>query len=315
MFFSAATMGILILDSRAAMAYAAEGLELCIRTVIPSLFPLCVMSMCLTAQVHSFAFLRPLGRMFGLRRGTESILLTGLLGGYPIGAQNAAIAYRSGVLTEEEANRMISFCSQPGPAFLFGILGGIFTLGQCWTLWVIILAGSLAVSVLIPGRRIGPKVHAFAPSNRTSVLKKAMAAMGNICCWIILMGIVIGFLQRWFLWLLPESSQCTISGILELTNGCCMLGSVPDPRLRFILAAGMLSFGGVCVLLQTHSLIQGLDIGRYIMGKVMQTCICVALACVVCGYYAAGIPLLAFIGLALAGKSRKKSSIPAAIGV
>lgn len=315
MLLGAAAMGILILDSRGAIRFASEGLELCIRTVIPSLFPFCVVGMVLTRQLQSVKLLRPVGYFFQLPPGAESILLTGLLGGYPIGAQNAANAFHAGVITRDEANRMLSFCSQPGPAFIFGILGSVFTLGQCWLLWGIVIFSALLVSRIFP-KHDAPCPGKEAPrSDNSPILSKAVSAMGNICAWIILMRIVLGFLQRWILWRLSVPAQYALSGILELTNGCCMLSSVPDPGLRFILAAGMLSFGGICVLLQTKSQTPGLDIRCYLAGKLLQSAICISLAAAVQGYTWATVPLLAGIGWFRAGKSRKNSSIPAPVGV
>lgn len=315
MAFSAAAMGILILDSRAAIGYAAEGIDMCIRTVIPSLLPFCVVGMVLTRQLQSARFLRPVGRMFGLRPGTESILLAGFLGGYPVGAQNTANAWRAGILSEQEADRMLCFCSQPGPAFLFGILGDMFSLKQCWLLWGIILLGAWLVSRLFPGRDVvsGHTMHPI--SGHPPVIKSAVAAMANICGWIILIRIVIGFLARWFLWILPNPVSCALSGMLELTNGCLALRSIANPQLRFILAAGMLSFGGICVTLQTHSLIQGLSIRSYVTGKLLQAMICILLAAGVCGYIWPSAALIAGLTLILAGKSRKNSSIPVPVGV
>lgn len=313
--FCAAAMGILILDSRAATVFAAEGVELCIRTVIPSLFPFCVVGMFLTRQVQSVKYLKPIGHLFRLQPGTEAIVLTGLQGGYPIGAQNTANAFHAGIISKGEANRMLRFTSQPGPAFIFGILGSVFTLGQCWLLWGIVLFSSLLVSRFFPEAEAASADIKPVLADNTPILPKAISAMGNICAWIILMRIVIGFLQRWILWLLPLPAQCALSGTLELTNGCYMLSCVSDSRLRFILAAGMLSLGGVCVLLQTNSLIHGLDIRCYIAGKLLQSAICVTLAAAVQEFSWPALPLMAGIGWLLTGKSRKNSSFPAPVGV
>ncbi len=310
----AIAMGILILDSRIAIGYASEALELCLRTVIPSLFPLCVLGNLLTNQLQSARSLRPLGAAFGLRQGTESILLAGLLGGYPIGAQNIAIAFRTGTLTKDEANRMLSFCSQPGPAFLFGMLGSVFSLKECILLWMVVAAGAWIVSLLFPQTGHSPAAVPH-PEKAPPAVKSAVSSMGNICGWIILMRILLGFLERWVLWILPEPVQCTVAGILELTNGCLLLNSIADPGLRFILAAAMLSFGGICIMLQTGSLVSGLDMRFYMGGKLLQCGICVCLACALTGSYLALLPLLSGAIGYLAVKFRKNSSFPAPVGV
>ena len=75
----------LILDGRTAIDGARQGIELCLRTVIPSLFPFFVLSILLTSSLlgGSLAVLRPLGRLFGMPDGAESLLIPAFLGGYP----------------------------------------------------------------------------------------------------------------------------------------------------------------------------------------------------------------------------------------
>lgn len=88
----------LILDGRTAIEGARQGIGLCLRTVIPSLFPFFVLSILLTSSLlgSSLIVLRPLGRLFGMPEGAESLLIPAFLGGYPVGAQNVAAAFRSG---------------------------------------------------------------------------------------------------------------------------------------------------------------------------------------------------------------------------
>ena len=64
-----------------------------------------------------------------------------------------------------------------------------------------------------------------------------------------------------------------IGGLLELTNGCCDLHLVL-PSYRMAVAVLLLSLGGLCVLLQTSSVTQGLSLKWYFIGKGIQALIC-----------------------------------------
>ena len=64
--------------------------------------------------------------IFGLPPQGASALVLGMLSGYPVGAQTAASLYASGQLTKEETERLLGFCSNAGPAFIFGMVGGLF---------------------------------------------------------------------------------------------------------------------------------------------------------------------------------------------
>jgi len=316
MVFSFAGILVCILDTETLLTACREGIELCLYTVLPSLFPFCVFSILLSRNLQPLPLFRPLGRAFRMPPGSETILLTGILGGYPMGAQSIHGAWVSGNLSREDAQRLLMFCSQPGPAFLFGILANAFSPGQCWLLWAVLLGSAWIVALVFPGAQPATTHQSrTSPDSRKPVIAAATAAMGNICGWILLMRMLIGFLDRWVLWIFPDSIHCLISGILELTNGCCMVGNLANPQIRFILTCCMLSFGGICVLMQTKSLTSGLDIRYYIRGKLLQTLCCLSISSGLCGYWRMLLPLIVIIGWILTGKIRKNSSFPLRLGV
>lgn len=279
---AAVGMLLLILDGKTAIAGAQEGIELCLRTVIPSLFPFFMLSMLLTDSLSeaSVSIFRPLGRLFRIPAGSESILLTGFLGGYPVGAQAAANACRGGRLTRQQAQRMLAFCSNAGPSFLFGMVAAQFPkLWYAWLLWGIQLVSALLVSVLTPEAE--NSAVSLEQAKRLSLsdhLQRALGVMAAVCGWVVLFRVVIAFADRWFLWLLPREVRVLVTGILELTNGCCALNEIENVGLRLIFCAGMLSFGGICVTMQTASVIQGLSLKPYLAGKGLQTLISITLA-------------------------------------
>ena len=315
---SAAALGIfiLILDSKTALDGAAAGLELCLKTVVPSLFPFLFLSNLLTHALNGSALpiLRPVRRLFSMPENTEALLIPAFLGGYPIGAQCVATAYENGQLSTGEANRLLTFCSNPGPAFLFGMAGRFFPKWwMIWLLWGILLFSAFLVSRLFPCgvRRSGGTVS--TPIG-VSPMKTAAAVMGSICGWVIVFRVLITFLDRWFLWLLPGYLRLTLIGSLELTNGCCSLGQIEDISLRFVLAAGFLSFGGMCVTMQTMSVIRGLSLKQYLKGKLLQTLFSLILSIGVFRPLLL-IPAAGILFLILPGKNRKRSRNPASVGV
>ena len=65
---------------------------------------------------------------------------------------------------------------------------------------------------------------------------------------------------------------------MELSNGCCMLSEIPCEGIRFIIASFLLSQGGICVAMQTRSIVVTLGTGMYFPGKALQSCFAVAAA-------------------------------------
>lgn len=273
--WAAAGMLLLILDARTGFQGAAEGIRLCISSVIPSLFPFFVLSMVLTGAIAGSTWrgLRPLGRLCGLPKGAESLLVVGLMGGYPVGAQSIAQAYRAGSLNEQDARRMLGFCSNAGPAFVFGILGSMFsTPWAAWLLWIIHILSAIAVGIILPGRS---SRTAVPPAGQTlslpEAVERSLKIMAGVCGWVVLFRMILAILNRWMLWMLPHNAQIAAAGLLELTNGCFRLPSIEEQGLRFLLASGFLACGGICVTMQTLSVTGALGLGQYIPGKLLQT--------------------------------------------
>ena len=323
---------LLILDSKTALSGAKDGIELCIASVIPSIFPFLVLSGMLTPAICStnWPLMSPLSRLLGIPQGSEGIFLSGLVGGYPTGAQSVHQAWERGQLCEKDAKRMLAFCSNAGPSFLFGILGAKFSESwMLWLLWGIHILSAVAVAVILPGKNRKP--HRISPSNPVTItqsLKNAVATMGCICGWVTLFRILIAFLDRWFLWLLPTNLQIAVYGILELANGCCSAELVASSGLRFILCSGTLAFGGICVAMQTASVTGKLGLGKYVQGKFLQAMISILLS-TFAQYFlfpqgekvAISPVFLAFISFSvllfviIPLKSKNRGSIPASIGV
>lgn len=278
-------MLILILDSKTALSGAQEGLGLCLRTVIPSLLPFFVLSQLLNGALlgERLPLLQPLGKWMGIPEGSESILATGFLGGYPAGAQCVASACREGRLSPQDSRRMLAFCNNAGPAFLFGIAGALFEKQwMAWMLWGIHIFSALLTSLWIPGRS---GAHISSGASRvpslSGALTNALFIMAGVCGWVVLFRVILAFLTRWFGWLLPQTWQVILSGILELSNGCCGLSRIGNTGLRFVICSGFLAFGGLCVWLQTLSVTQGVDTSHYFPGKLLQTAFSLVLSMLV----------------------------------
>lgn len=283
--WAAAAMLVLILDTHTALSGGREGVELCLRTVIPSLFPFFILSRLLSGTLlgSPIPLLRPLGKRMGIPEGGESLLAVGFLGGYPVGAQCIASACREGRLSLPDGRRMLAFCNNAGPAFLFGIAAALFPKGWMgWALWGIHILSAILTALLLPGKSRGiVPVNRVPRSGLTDALKKSLLIMAQVCGWVVLFRVVMAFLMHWFGWLLPQWGSILLAGCLEISNGCCMLSDIQNAGLRFVLCSGFLAFGGLCVGLQTLSVAYDMDTSLYFPGKLMQTLLSVSFAMLV----------------------------------
>lgn len=293
----------LILDSKTAITGALQGINICIYTVIPSLFPLMVLSIYITGLLRnsSLSILKLVSRICRLSEGTESLLLVGFIGGYPIGAQCIANEYGAGRLSKKDAQRMLGFCSNAGPSFIFGVAGMLFQSALIpWLLWIIHIVSSIMTGIFLPGSvKMSSKGMSSASISINDAVRLAIRSITYVCGWVILFRTLSMMLTTWFLWRLPIELQVIISGAMELVNGFNALHMMNNESLKFILCSVFLAFGGVCVCMQTMSVIGDLDIKCYLKGKLIQTVISLILAYIASMILFpgnnAGIPIIIFI--------------------
>ena len=277
----AAVAFILIIDSPFAINSAKDALTMCLNIIIPSLFPLCVLTSLLTDQLltNQYRSLNIIRKLCNTNSNSANIFFAGLLGGYPLGARLTANAYRDGTISKKQALQMLAFSSNAGPAFIFGLCTSLFTnhlAALC--LWSIHICTAILTARMIPSHGSTPPTAPHKIKSIQETVQSAVKTMGNICGWIILFRIIAAFMDRWLLFMLPPFISSIVQCALELSTGIINLGSIKNELARFIICSGALSFGGICVILQTKSVINDLSIEPYIRGKLIQTPISCILA-------------------------------------
>ena len=283
----------LLRDAQTVRAAAARALTLCAGTVIPSLFPFLVISSLLIAlgfgewlAPHFAGLMTPLFRLPGQASGP---LLLGLVGGYPIGAQSAAELYQQGLLTKDEAERLLTFCNNSNPVFLISVLGsGVFgsVRAGVW-LWLIHLLSALVTGLLFRGRKpparrgkvtATPCRSVSLPTAVVSSVRSAANGMLSVCAFVTLFYVLVSPLAARS-GLLPTA----LVGLVELFSVTPLL--TPDVP-GFVLAAACAGWGGLSVLCQTVAVLDGtgLRLAPCAWGKLLQALLSAALALALSGY-------------------------------
>lgn len=314
-FFSCLCMLILIFDGKTALEGARIGIDLCLNVVFPSLFPFLVLSTLLNGTLSGvhLPIMTLAAKLLGIPKGSESILISGFLGGYPAGAQSITEFYKEGILSKAEAEKMLAFCNNAGPAFLFGMVSTMFTQAwRTWALWFIHILSALLVAQHFPAKIQTDQAKTPRHFSISDALISGLYVISVVCGWVILFRILITFLKKWLLWLLPVSVQTILIGFLELSNGCYELSSILSESHRFLICSVILGFGGLCVTMQTASVTGELSLRYYFRGKCMQTVFSFLLAC--SAEYSILLPVCAVFFLMFL-RLQKRSSNPAAVHV
>lgn len=308
LFLSAAA---LLLWPEQAVAAARDGLRLCGNVIVPSLFPFFVLS----SLVVELGLSRYLGRLFQrfmvplfrVNGACASALALGFVGGYPVGARTAIALYRSGQCTKTETERLLAFCNNSGPAFIFGVVGaGIFHSGPAGLLlYLTHVAASLAVGLLFrfykphdgPASPRGSSSVQFQTGNAGAAFTRsvtgALSGILNICAFVICFTVilrlltlcgaldlaaeVLAFLFRPLgmdrIW-----ARRLLTGVVELSSGVTALsGGAISGRLS--MAAFMLGWAGLSVHCQVLAFLgdSGLSMGTYLSGKLLHGILSAAL--------------------------------------
>lgn len=281
----------LILDSKTAIMSTADAVTLCIQTAIPSLFPFFVLSGYLVPYASGLR-IPWLQRVLQVPSGCESIFLLGCIGGYPVGTHCTAQSYVSGNLSKQQAERMLGFCTNCGPAFMFGIVAAAFT--DPWAPFAAMIIGILSAAVV---GALWPCVSESGNSmpdvpaiSLPQAVQQALRSMASVCAWIILGKILLVFVQKWVLWLFPQTVNVFLNGLLELTNGCLTLCECENEGLRFLIACVFCSFGGLCVAMQAFAICNQANLNpkHYLPQKALQAGIAAILAAV---YWNISVPV------------------------
>lgn len=265
----AAIMALLLIESAAAAAAVRQGLALCARSVIPSLFPFFV-AVSFAVNAGLFHTLRTWGVPTG-----AAVFALGALGGYPLGARTAGEAYSAGLLTKDEAQRLLSCCNNAGPAFILTVAGQtVFGSTQAGVfLWGIHLAVALGLYCLFC-RGTKPRSAPAAPPDSApmtafiAAVKSAAETMLHLCAFVVLFTVVMALLG---------DPPPLVAGCLELTVGVTALTYGPA---GFTMAAAFLGWGGLSVHCQTAAVLSGsgLSLRRYFAGKALHGLLSAALA-------------------------------------
>ena len=291
----------LVLWPELTMEAMRDGIQLCGNVILPSLVPFFVLS----SLVVELGMSRYLGKLlepimvplFRVSGSCAAALALGFIGGYPVGARTAIQLYENGQCSRTEAERLLAFCNNSGPAFILGVVGaGVFGSGRLGLLLCLThLLASLAVGVLFrfyrPGDR--PRAKGRAPHFQTASFPAAftrsvtgaLQSTLHICAFILFFTVLLRVLARAGILDLLSRLLCALlsplgltrswaerllTGLLEVSSGVTSLtgGSLSG---RLSMAAFMLGWAGVSVHCQVLAFLgdSGLSMRTYVAGKLL----------------------------------------------
>lgn len=257
---------------------ARDGLSLCAGVVIPSLFPFVVLACFLLNSGLGELISRPFSpltrHIFKLPSPCGCVILMSMLGGYPVGAKMIAGLLDQGKINRPEAERMLCFCVNAGPAFLIGTVG--LSMLHSTALGLILLASQILSSLLIgaflglfhktpPKTKPDSAANASVPVALVDAVCAGASSMFTVSAFIVFLSAVTSLLtasgildlitQKLSVFAGSQVVTPLVYGFLEVTRGC-LQSAQNDVLTGFTLCSILVSFSSVSIICQVIALIK-----------------------------------------------------------
>lgn len=244
--------------NNSALKGAADGINMCIRIIIPSLFPFMVLTRLIIENEHAAILGLPLSPYTRLLRinskKAPTVIILSFLGGFAVASKLITSLYESGELSKRDANVLLCCCVSSAPSFVISAVGGLI-LGSFYTGAVIFV--SLTLASLLCGvicsialhtksscaetkSRCKDAPHGFVESVRDSVFSVCC-----ICGYVIFFSVLTGIIKDCGA---SETIKEILIIMLEPTSACAL---IKEP----MKCCAALSLCGASIFLQVRALV------------------------------------------------------------
>lgn len=286
------SMALMLKNSAVAIEYMKNGLGLCVKNVIPSLFPFMVLSELIVAfgacdRVGRFLRV-PMRKLFGVSGQGSVAVILGALCGFPVGAKTAVRLYDSGSISRKECEHLLTFSNYPSSAFVISAVGVSLyqehTLGVL--LWVLTICSSAVVGIImrravygktmrseIPDKVFEDKTKLPGVSAFTSAVTSSAISMLYVCAYVVFFAALIGALGSILEGMgFGKFFGAVMYSVFEISSGVSAAAGIPYKTVGLLICAFALGWSGISVHCQIMSICdgRGLSFKPYFTAKILQ---------------------------------------------
>ena len=255
------------------------GVEICLYTLIPSLFVFMALASFFVNSGLLNHVLSPFGwicgKLFHIPNHYGPLLFMSMIGGYPVGAKLIAEQIQQGKLSPQIGQRMLCYCVNSGPASVIGSVA--LPLYQNSKLGFFLFFSSLAaffvVGILtgIHQKAIQTPIQPKRQQTRSLLFVQFQFCLlsnpwVSICGFVLIFSAVIGLLydtgvmqslvgRQLGFFMDSNLAKGLLVGCLEVTNGTIACGDIPGITGVTLAVAGLTAFGGFSVHFQIKSIL------------------------------------------------------------
>lgn len=254
---------------------ARDGMKLWLNTLFPTLLPFLILTGILLHTKGIEKFLSPLSffweKLLGLTPCGAYVFLLGILCGYPMSAKLTSDLYQKNKISKKEASYLLTFSNNPSPGFLTAYVSqiclggrtkaheitGILLLANlmCMLFFRFIIYKNKTFTPISPSKKETSAVSSPGAVIDVSIMNgfETITRLGGYILLFSILGAVIGHFCP-----AQTEGKYIFLGITELTTGLHQLAlSSLSYGKKYLYAMTMTSFGGLCILAQTKSVLKG----------------------------------------------------------
>lgn len=276
--------------STVAKEYAYLGLHVWFNQMIPSLLPFMIISSMLIHLNLDQIIVKPFAHIFRLiYRISDSaiyVLIMGFLCGFPMGAKTAALEYETGKISKDEAEYLLAFVNNIGPAYYLSfVYGNIISkqhllFGLCLLYGVPILYGillrytvyrkRLSKPVALYGLKASPQQTTTFFSAMDTSIHHGLIQIAMLGGYMILCNLLVMIPKLIF-----QHAPVICSffhSLLEISGGLLSIRALNLSTMQtFAYTHTFLVFTGISCHLQTFHILKqsGLSCKKYMLHKII----------------------------------------------
>jgi len=245
---------------------ATSGLLLWFQIILPTLLPFIILSNLLihtNAVTYISNIIKPfIQKLFRVSNYGCYAVFVGFLCGYPMGAKVVADLIKAGRISQNEGQYLLSFCNNTSPMFIISFIVMQNFKNQS------LLLSTITILYLAPffcsflfrkyyqikssffDAKYRKEEFCFHFDLFDKCIMNGFETITKVGGYIILFSILFSLCR-----MLPHSEY--LLPVLEITNGITCIMQMETPATHFFPAVlSLTSFGGICAIAQTKSMIQ-----------------------------------------------------------
>lgn len=245
-----------------------------IKKIFPSLFPTMVIGniliksnvyLIIPKKIKAFLF-----KKFNFSNSTMELFIISLITGSPSSAMYINNYLNSGLINKKEAEALLCSTHFINPLFIVAGVGvGVFNNVKIGFILFIMLFISTLIKIYLnknnfknSKKKIINIKNTNLITNITSSIKESINALLLIFGIVVIFNILVSLVSH--ILDLSELASCVINGLLEMTGGIIKLSNLNvNIYIKIFLAYYFLNFGGLCIQMQSMSMIDNKKI-RYL---------------------------------------------------